>query len=728
MNLKETGGWAELLRHPGITEKTTGDELYRAACIGAVTLLYEAGDTAALAESARHAASPESRARALFALQSLTRAQKPIRQQALRELYVLAIRDGNSEAAAFLLKCGMADEDPGWNSAGLLLFGKKHQLLKADPGPEKLSELFLKAETPLRVRLLTLAEKVLPNWAVLMRFLNEPQNHENREKLLDAYESFAPDERALIRFCRDTEGSEALSAAADLLLRSEDGKLRDFCLETGAEPSDTSQAALYYFLSGQWEKYDASDSDYRLIRIAYEQGNPVLQRRLITISRESGNSAWLRQLSSSPDSVPNSGTLSDQHLLVKSLIEQRQWKRLWEILPNVPMLCMPEICRGLTDAGFTPALPDESAFLKELTEKIEAARDLSPIPLRRKYTEGSGTAIGMCGGGPYFAVLFNDRRLLAWDIRDESAEPIHITSAHLTFRRAVITHDGKYLCADCGKSGIVVFSLPGGQAVKTIPVPDIPLIGLFLQNGGRRLITLDQNGKGSVYSFPGGAMLASFELGAGDYVRAVWDEQNNYLGGITFEGGCPVYDVSGRRPITMLSPGGAITAVPDAFSRGRIPVIDRDENLSAYNIFSGRAVFDHIPTGSENTRRLAEYAGGELYLLGTLTGQVKVFDPTACMTHAVLNFGSKSAVSGLWYDPEHAILCGCTFSGTVRSWDMSLFNDMIRVLPLMQLPGLNRLDEYKKNYPEPGVKAAADWLKCIISWRRRFDIEVDFGE
>ena len=53
---------------------------------------------------------------------------------------------------------------------------------------------------------------------------------------------------------------------------------------------------------------------------------------------------------------------------------------------------------------------------------------------------------------------------------------------------------------------------------------------------------------------------------------------------------------------------------------------------------------------------------------------------------------------------------------------------MIRILPLLELPGINRIDDYIKKYPEPGVKAAGEWLKTVIAWRRRFDIEVDFGE
>ena len=324
--------WTDLLHQPDIPKDFSKDDLYRAACIGAVMLLYEAADAEALADAVRFASAPESRARALLALESLTRAEGEIRENAVRLLHELAVLDGNPDAGTFLRKSNLQDKDPGWNSARMLLFEQKHQLLKADPGPEHLTLLFLNSTEPLRIRLLNLGEKVLPNWSMLMRFLNEP-TEENRLILFDRFHSFTPDERKLIRHCAASDEKVINSLPADLLLRYEDETLMELCVAHHLIPSDPSQQALFYFLTGQWEQYYASDSDYRRIRIAYEQKDPVLQRRLITVSRDSGNSAWLREISGSQDNAPHGGSLSDQHLFASSLIEQKQWAKLWNVLP-----------------------------------------------------------------------------------------------------------------------------------------------------------------------------------------------------------------------------------------------------------------------------------------------------------------------------------------------------------------------------------------------------------
>ena len=724
MDRNETGRFHKFLLSPEISDRLSAGELYRAACIGAVMLLYEAGDHGALLDTVRHAPAPESRLRALAALENLARVPGDIQAKAVHSLYQLAVLDGNPAAASFLRKTDLQDQDPGWNSARMLLFEQKHQLLRDDPGPEHLTQLFLSGEQPLRLRLTALGEKVLPNWSVLMRFLNDP-TQENRSRLLETFQSFSPDERKLLRYVAGQD-SVISSAAADILLRYEDETVREICVTNELLPSDASQQALFYFLSGQWEKYYASDSDYRRIRIAYEGKDPSLQRRLITVSRDSGNSAWLRDVSSSSENIPHSGTLADQHMLADSLIEQREWTRLWNVLPGLPLLCMPTVVSALREAGFVPEQADEKEFFADLCEKIRSCDNLSPIPLKDRYSDGNGTAVGICGGGPYLAVLYADRKILVWDTREEFSSPIQITSNHLNFRRAFISHDGKYLCADCGRDGLTVFSLPGGQAVKTIPVGSALLSGLFLQADDRRLITLDQNGKGKVCSFPGGTELYSFDLGLKDCTRSAYEAETNRICGITMDGVCTVYDLNGKRPLNSVRFGSPGSAAAEDYSRSRLGSIEKDESFSLYNLLSGKAAVRKSFTDAGKIRRLLPLMGGELFAFGSLDGQIRIFDPVRGNFPAVLSFGGKAAVTGVWFDEKSGVLYGCNSAGMVRSWDFGLFREMIRVLPLTQLPGINRIDEFMKKYPEPGVKAAAAWLKTIVLWRRRFDIELDF--
>lgn len=726
MSAEESARWTYLLTRPDASGEVSADDIRRAAGIGAVMLLYESGDSAALAEAVRHAYAPEIRTRALYALENLTKASGPVHDGAVRQLYQLAVLDDHKEAARFLRAAGIQDTDPGWNSAGMLLFEQKNQLLKADPELKNLTGLFLSGAEPLRLRLLSIGEKVLPNWTLFMRFLDAP-SAENRQAVLETYKNFSPAERALAAFCAEEPDTPAASLPADLLLRYEDDLLLELCLRHDLHPSDPSEETLFYFLSGQWERYYQADSNFRSIRLAYDRKDAALQRRLVAVSRESGNNSWLEFISGDPNSIPHGTSLADQHMLVSSLIEQKQWDRLWEILPNVPMLCMPAVCGALDRAGRKPTRIEEASFLETLEERIRACEGLSPIPLACQFSGAGGTAIGLCGGGNRFAVLFADRRILVWDTRDQSSEPVCISSNQLSFRRILLSGDGKYLCADCGNGVLTVFSLPSGQAVKTLRGDGAPFAGMFLQPDGRRLILLGQNGKGFIFSFPGGAKLARFDIGLRECFRAAYDPQMNRLCGMTLDGKCSLYDIPERRTVTEIDLGD-VSAAPEYFSGGKLSFVDRQETLSRINLLSGKLISRSADTGPEQTRRMLELNGGDLYLLGTLDGKIRVFDPALGRTHAVLDLAAKSAVTGMWYDAENAMLYACSANGIVRGWDLALFRDMCRVLPLTRLPGLNRIEEFRKKYPEPGVKAAAEWMKTVTAWRRRFDIEIDFDD
>ena len=726
MNPENNNSWLSLLLRPDIPADFSAEALYRAAGIGAVTLLYEFRDASGLAEAARYAPVPEMRARALFALERLTGADEPTGSEAVRRLYEMAILDDHREARDFLSASGVRDRDPGWFSAGLLLREQKNSLLKHDPELTALTELFISGAVPLRTRLLTLSEKVLPHWQKLMRYLDEP-SPENHDTVLEAYHAFSPVERKLVRYTAGS-GNAADSLAADLFLRYEDADLRELCLMHDIRPSDPSREALFFFLSGQWERYYASDSDYRRIRVAYEENDPELQRRLITVSRDSGNNAWLRSVGGSSDSLPNSGTLSDQHLLTAALIEQRQWQRLWELLPTLPMLCMPEACRALDAAGFIPGLADEAAFFAELKERIAAAEGKTWIPLSRKLYEGGGTAVEVTGGGSYLAVLFADRRILVWDRREPDQVLTVISSNQPAFRHICLSHDGKYLCADCGKDGISLFSLPGGRSVKTIPAGNAPLSGMFLQTDDRRMITLDRDGAGKVYSFPSGTELFRFDLGLRDCVRASYDAESGRICGITQTGECMLYDPGEKRLVAGVGLDPVLTAFDSSFSRGRIAFLDGEGRFCRVNLLSGKTVHRlEVPEG-EGVRRMLGIGGNELFVLGDLSGKLRIFDPEGMWCPQILSMGAKAAVTGLWFDEKERMLYGCGGSGAVRCWDLGLFMEMTRVIPLLDLPGFNRIDDFSKKYPEPGVKAAGEWMKTVVGWRRRFDIEVDFDE
>ncbi len=719
--------WSELLRAPNIPEGMPAADVYRAACAGTVMFLFEAADTDALADAVLHASAGESRVRSLAALRSLCAHPDPvIRERALRAVYALAIREEVPKAMEFLVKDDLPAPDKQWQSAKLLLQGKKNRLLKADPGPEQLTALFLAGDERLRARLLALAEKLLPNWAALMRFYAAPTDA-NRAAVLDSFAGFSPEERPLLRHAV-TLGGAAASLPADVVLRHEDDTALELSLKHDLRPSDPEAEALFYFLSGQWERYYNSDTDHRRVRIAYERQDPDLQRRLIAVSRESGNTGWLRHIGSiGIEQSPDSGSLSDRLLLIRGLIEQKHWQRLWELLPELPLLYVPTVLEALDAAGFVPEDAEDKAFLADLNKKSAAMKGKNVLPPARQFREGAGSVLSLALGGGKLAAVLADRQMLVWDLDEQEIEPLRISAGELSFRTALPDNEGKYLTADCADNHIRVYSLSTGQNVKIIPCAQ-PVRGLFLQADNRRLILIDRAGSGRVFSYPAGTELFGFSTGLRDCLSAAYDPETNRVSVINAEGRCAVYDITRKQLITTLPlPEVPLAAAPKN-ARGRLAFIGKGETLNCLNLISGKYVHERVAVNTAaGIRRLTEFARGELYLLGGLDGTVTVFDPTAGNTAAAVSAGN-SAITGLCVDEERRLLFAGTANGLVRAWDLTMFDWLTASFALTELPGLNRIDEYTAKHPEAGVKAAAELLKAVILRRRRFDIEVDFDE
>ncbi len=719
--------WIDLLREPDIPQGMSAADVYRAACSGAVMFLYESADTDALSDTVLHASAGESRARALAALRSLcAHPDSEIRERALISVYTLAIREAIPKAADFLLQDDLPAPSKQWQSAKLLFQEKKNRLLKVDPGLEKLTELFLAGDERLRTRLLRQAEKILPNWAVLMRFYAAP-TEENRAAVLDAFAKFSAEERALLHHAVSLNADTA-SLPADVFLHYDDDTALELSLKNDLRPSEIKEEALFYFLSGQWERYYNLDTDYRLVRIAYERLDPELQRRLVAVSRESGNTGWLRHIGSiGMEQTPDSGSLSDRHLLIRGLIEQKHWQRLWELLPQLPLLCVPSVCEALDDAGFIPDNEEDKSFLRDLRGKSAALKGLNVIPLEARVREGGGSILSLsCGGGQLTAVL-SDRQLLIWDPDHREAEPLRITAGDLGFRSALPDKDGQYITADCSDNNVRIYALNTGQNVKTIPCGQ-PIRGMFLQPDNRRLILIDRTGGGRVFSYPGGTELFSFTSGLQDCLNAAYDPNANRVCVVDIKGNSAVYDITQRQLITTLRLPELPLAAAPINSRGRFAYIGKGETLNCLNLISGKYVHERIAVNSTSgIRRLAEAMNGELYILGGLDGSVTVFDPTAGNAAAVIP-GAKSAITSLCIDEKRRLLFTGTANGTVCGFDLTMLRWMTTSFTLTDLPGLNRLEDYTSKYPEAGVKAAAELLKTVILRRRRFDIEVDFEE
>ena len=148
--------------------------------------------------------------------------------------------------------------------------------------------------------------------------------------------------------------------------------------EAGYLPAGAGRRALFLFLTGRWEEYDALDFDRGLLRGAYQNAREVVRRRVAERVRQSGRADLLPVLTGGP-ALPRRGRLSEQEWLVTLdlLARSGQDERLWGLTQTAPPWCVARVLRLLRARGWCPAAPAERADFRALADLAEGLTEVN---------------------------------------------------------------------------------------------------------------------------------------------------------------------------------------------------------------------------------------------------------------------------------------------------------------------------------------------------------------
>ena len=96
----------------------------------------------------------------------------------------------------------------------------------------------------------------------------------------------------------------AREAVLRLAVQRDFASALELALAEAWSPRDARGQAVFFFLTGQWARYEDVDFDHALIRSAYELAGADLRARLAAAARRSGRMEWL--LAAASAAVPSS--------------------------------------------------------------------------------------------------------------------------------------------------------------------------------------------------------------------------------------------------------------------------------------------------------------------------------------------------------------------------------------------------------------------------------------
>lgn len=726
-----------LLTHPSIWLDSPPDLIEPLILRGAVAVLEDADSPeadGALGAAVRYCPLEEVRTAALQAL--ARRASQQGRDSSCTTLFKLAVNAANTEAAAIILKYNLACPFPGLQAVFSFLYQDPEVYGQYDPSGLHVTGAYLETQdADLRERLIEAARRQgWEEWIDIVHTL-ESLTEEGLDILINRYTRFTHSrERQIILYYLDKlaqAGSEiAQEALCALFLRYEDGQVLQILRQRGYLPRDAVQRALFFFLTQQWERYEALDLDQRLLAMAYEQASPLVRRRLLHLSRYTGRVGWL-SIVQRGHVVRGIRDLSDAdwQTLMAHLAAAERWVEMWKIAQVAPPYWGVQILHLLKEKGWQPDGDEEREAFRMLSGLAENCR-LNPPQVQRTAvfrppvaTELMSFAVNR--EGTWMAAGTTDATLWIWDLVDSRLPPRRLGGMLGQPRVLAFSPESDYLIGGFNDHAIRVFRMSDGALVKTLNGHRGLIRALVMHPGGRVLFSAGFDGTIRVWRFPFGPQLRLIPTPDGEELFGL---------GISEDGERLISAGSaGVIRVWRWMDGALIAELPDqgetllalAVSSGQLGAShSRDGWLRAWNIVNGRRLWEVACEGMRLSH-LCFHPEEQLLFSTDLEGAISAWNIFSGKVISRLTDPASAGV-GVWIHPQGHRLFSAHASGDINLWDLEtllLARSVPRFPAALQIPYLEQ--RWQKAATEsPSLKAWLRYLLELYRWLARFDVEV----
>ncbi len=259
------------------------------------------------------------------------------------------------------------------------------------------------------------------------------------------------------------------------------------------EPSSIQMKAVFYFLLGQWEKYENIDFDQSLLAKAYKFGSLELQERITKKSRQEGRFELIKILTDTKNKFNIKPMENmDWRAFVDILVTHPDKKLIWRFLYNAPSFWSKRLLDKLTQVPLDQFRRSEKIALDKLFNiakqfqdkdfKIKISKESCrsfkcEIFSHRDYWLSSltdnkdGLILAMSNNDKNIYSL-PDENLVKYNKnkRDISDIAKPLTSKLRWFNPYEISPDEKFIVISHGSTKIKLFSLPDMKHLKTLNV------------------------------------------------------------------------------------------------------------------------------------------------------------------------------------------------------------------------------------------------------------------
>lgn len=189
----------------------------------------------------------------------------------------------------------------------------------------------------------------------------------------------------LEKFLRHLEKPKSLEALCRKLIEKDYPLAREIAVKRSIAPQDPVARVLFFFMTEQWERYEALDLDRRLLCAAYAAENADVRQRIREKLRATGRSELLTIVIGQESASRIAEMTDDEYEFVISMLSSH-WDggRLWQMLPETTVARSARILEVLAGVGWQP--PEaECALFVELCTLLKDGLLLDPDVLPQEF-------------------------------------------------------------------------------------------------------------------------------------------------------------------------------------------------------------------------------------------------------------------------------------------------------------------------------------------------------
>jgi WD40 repeat protein len=271
---------------------------------------------------------------------------------------------------------------------------------------------------------------------------------------------------------RSLGNPEAWGELCRVVIETNHPTARAIALDCGYTPLSLPSRALFFILTGQWDRYQALDFDAGLLEAIYAAGSDTLRSQIASLARQTGLASFARVLTGSRlRRISSNLTDFEWEAVLVILNREQRYVDLWRLAQNAPPAWSTRFLHSLHSANWRPQEISEQDDFIQLWKAASAcladdptSQHAEPLAQHRAVLHGHTRQITALLSLPQYNLLASasaEKYVRMWGLNTDRQTAI--LEGHTDFVLSLAAPPGANWLASGGADRTVrIWSLPDG--------------------------------------------------------------------------------------------------------------------------------------------------------------------------------------------------------------------------------------------------------------------------